>query len=49
MLFLVVFTVDAIRANLISVYYLAGKLNLAGTLAQEWKLRVVTSGPVPVP
>lgn len=31
------------------LYYLAGKLNLAGTLAQEWKLRVVTSGPVPVP
>jgi hypothetical protein len=31
------------------LYYLAGKLNLAGTLAQEWKLRVVTSGPVSVP
>ena len=28
------------------LYYLAGKLNLAGTIAQDWKLRVVTSGPV---
>jgi len=46
MLFLVVFAVDAIRANLISVYYLVGKLTLAGTLAQECKLRVVTSVPV---
>ncbi len=31
------------------LYYLAGKLNLAGTIAQDWKLRVVTSGPVTVP
>src|SRR5688572_12336827 len=31
------------------LYYLAGKLNLAGTMAQDWKLRVVTSGPVTVP
>jgi cytochrome c551/c552 len=31
------------------LFYLTGKLNLAGTLAQDWKLRVVTSGPVSVP
>ena len=31
------------------LYYLAGKLDLAGTPAQDWKLRVVTSGPVPAP
>jgi hypothetical protein len=31
------------------LYYLAGKLNLTGTMAQDWKLRVVTSGPVTVP
>jgi hypothetical protein len=31
------------------LYYLAGKLNLAGTIAQDWKLRVTTSGPVTVP
>lgn len=31
------------------LYYLAGKLSLAGTPAQDWKLRVVTSGPVSVP
>jgi hypothetical protein len=31
------------------LYYVAGNLNLAGTSAQEWKLRVVTSGPVSVP
>lgn len=31
------------------LYSLAGKLNLSGTLAEDWKLRVVTSGPVPVP
>ena len=31
------------------LYYVAGKLNLAGTAAQDWKLRVVTSGPVTVP
>ena len=31
------------------LFYLAGKLNLTGTLAQDWKLRVVTSGPVSVP
>jgi hypothetical protein len=31
------------------LYYVAGKLDLAGTLAEDWKLRVVTSGPVPVP
>jgi hypothetical protein len=31
------------------LYYLAGKLSLAGTPAADWKLRVVTSGPVPLP
>ena len=31
------------------LYYLAGNVKLAGTLAEAWKLRVVTSGPVPVP
>jgi hypothetical protein len=31
------------------LYYVAGNLTLAGTTAQEWKLRVVTSGPVSVP
>ena len=31
------------------LYYVAGKLQLAGTPAQDWKLRVVTSGPVSVP
>jgi cytochrome P460 len=31
------------------LYYVAGNLNLAGTPAQDWKLRVVTSGPVSVP
>src|SRR5258708_15612073 len=31
------------------LYYLAGKLGLSGTPAQDWKLRVVTSGPVTVP
>src|SRR5262249_19789277 len=31
------------------LYYLAGKLDLAGTPAQDWKLKVVTSGPVPAP
>jgi hypothetical protein len=31
------------------LYYLSGKLQLAGTLAENWKLRVVTSGPVTVP
>jgi mono/diheme cytochrome c family protein len=31
------------------LYYVAGKLNLAGTAAQDWKLRVVTSGPVGIP
>ena len=31
------------------LYYLAGKLGLTGTPAQNWKLRVVTSGPVNVP
>ncbi|MEJ0077112.1 MAG: cytochrome P460 family protein [Alphaproteobacteria bacterium] len=31
------------------LYYLAGKLGLAGTQAQDWKLRVVTSGPVALP
>jgi hypothetical protein len=31
------------------LYYLTGKLSLAGTAAQDWKLRVVTSGPVSVP
>jgi hypothetical protein len=31
------------------LFYLAGKLELSGTAAQDWKLRVVTSGPVTVP
>jgi hypothetical protein len=31
------------------LYYLSGKLGLSGTPAQDWKLRVVTSGPVTVP
>jgi len=31
------------------LYYVAGKLDLSGTAAQDWKLRVVTSGPVTVP
>ena len=31
------------------LYFLAGKLNLAGTPAQDWKLKVVASGPVAVP
>jgi hypothetical protein len=31
------------------LYYLTGKLQLAGTAAADWKLRVVTSGPVSVP
>jgi hypothetical protein len=31
------------------LYYLSGKLNLAGTPAADWKLRVVTSGPVTMP
>jgi hypothetical protein len=31
------------------LYYLGGKLNLAGTPADNWKLRVTTSGPVRVP
>jgi hypothetical protein len=31
------------------LYYVAGNINLAGTPAQDWKLRVVTSGPVSVP
>jgi hypothetical protein len=31
------------------LYYIAGQLNLAGTPAQDWKLRVVTSGPVSLP
>jgi hypothetical protein len=31
------------------LFYLSGKLGLAGTLAQDWKLRVVTSGPVALP
>jgi hypothetical protein len=31
------------------LFYLAGKLQLVGTMAQDWKLRVVTSGPVSVP
>jgi hypothetical protein len=31
------------------LYYVAGKLSLAGTPAADWKLRVVTSGPVTVP
>jgi Cytochrome P460 len=31
------------------LYYVAGKLSLAGTLAADWKLRIVTSGPVTLP
>ena len=31
------------------LYYVAGKLDLNGTPAADWKLRVVTSGPVTVP
>jgi hypothetical protein len=31
------------------LYYLTGKLSLSGTPAADWKLRVVTSGPVTVP
>ena len=31
------------------LFFLTGKLNLAGTPAQDWKLKVVTSGPVAVP
>jgi hypothetical protein len=31
------------------LYYVAGKLNLAGTPASDWKLKVVSSGPVRVP
>ena len=31
------------------LFYLSGKLGLAGTTAQDWKLRVVTSGPVVLP
>ena len=31
------------------LYYLADKLPLAGTPAEDWKLRLVTSGPVEVP
>lgn len=31
------------------LYYLAGKVELTGSTAQDWKLRVVTSGPVTVP
>ena len=31
------------------LYYLTGKLQLTGTMAENWKLRVVTSGPVSVP
>jgi cytochrome c551/c552 len=31
------------------LFYLSGKLDLAGTAAQSWKLRMATSGPVMVP
>src|SRR5436305_4443017 len=31
------------------LFYVAGKLDLTGTASQDWKLRVVTSGPVSVP
>ena len=31
------------------LYYLAGNLKLAGTPAEDWKLRVTGSGPVPIP
>ena len=31
------------------LYYVAGKLQLDGTSAENWKLRVATSGPVAVP
>ena len=30
------------------LYFLAGRLNLAGTAAEGWKLKVVSSGTVPV-
>jgi hypothetical protein len=30
------------------LYFLAGHLNLQGTAAEDWKLAVVTTGPVPV-
>ncbi len=31
------------------LYYLAGKIDLTGSTAADWRLRVVTSGPVTVP
>lgn len=31
------------------LYYLAGHLNLNGTPAEDWKLKVVTTGPVKLP
>ncbi len=31
------------------LYFLAGHLNLTGTAAEDWKLEVVTTGPVPLP
>ena len=31
------------------LYFLAGNLNLTRTPAQDWKLRLVTTGPVPIP
>ena len=31
------------------LYFLAGHLNLKGTQAEDWKLQVVTTPPVPLP
>jgi hypothetical protein len=31
------------------LYYVAGKLDVSGAASQNWKLRVVTSGPVGIP
>ena len=31
------------------LYFLAGHLNLDGTAAADWKLEVVSTGPVPLP
>jgi hypothetical protein len=31
------------------LFFLTGKLNLAGTPAQDWKLKVVSTGLVAVP
>ena len=31
------------------LFYMTGQFSLDGTPAQDWKLRLVDSGPVPVP